>query len=117
MKTIRLSKQLPAHTGGRPRKIGSIDFCNQTGRQGVFVGYDTENCAKVIMDYELLGELTSNKGYKVEYQAHITPLDAPKMPLGERMSEAMGNLALKVIPSNVQRKMIQNQPRQESFEL
>ena len=117
MKTIRLSKQLPAHTGGRPRHIGSIDFCTQTGRQGIFVGYDTDNCTKVVIDYDILNDILTSKGYKVEYQAHITPLDVPKMPLGERMSEAMGNLALKVIPSNVQRKMIQNQPRQESFEL
>jgi hypothetical protein len=118
MKTIRLSQQLPAHSGGRPRKVGSIDFCAQTGRQGIFVGYDTDHCTKVVIDYDTLGDILTSKGYKVEYQAHITPLDAPKLPLGERLSEVVGNLAIKVLPSNIQRKMVQNLPaRQESFEL
>ena len=110
MRTIKLSTDLPAHVGGRPRKLGSIDFDEISGQMGVFIGYDREHKTKVVVDYQHLGELLGSKGYKIEFKAHIKPLGGTNHHSGVP-------LAVRLIPSGLRNKIASyGTPKQQTFD-
>lgn len=106
MKTIMLSSKMPERYGGKPKRIGSIEFDAISGRMGIFLGYDRENGNKVCIPHYLLDKALFKQGVKLTIRTEQTPLRSPNF--------GFKGLIKSLIPDSIKEELMRD-PEQKAL--
>jgi len=104
MKNYLLSKKSNNSNGGRPMKLGQLDF-GETGGRGLFCGYDPEGRKVLINSFDLQDLLKTNyMDYKISVR--IEKVSA--------QFSALKFIAKFLIPNNFKKQIIQGLQNSDS---